>query len=151
MALIPRLVIVGTPNNNELVAAPTRPWTRMDDDNTIQGLAGDDRIEGGGGDDLIDGGPGNDTIDGGSGADTAVFSQTRQASEVFWYDAPVAGVMRWCADQMASMRCCRWCTWGSRPHRRLSCVDGPLDARALWCDGAAVGCGHVSGLDVRYA
>jgi protein ImuA len=35
--------------------------------------------------------------------------------------------------------------------RCLSCVDGPLDARALWCDGAAVGCGHVSGLDVRYA
>jgi hypothetical protein len=30
--------------------------------------------------------------------------------------------------------------------RCLSCVDGPLDARALWCDGAAVGCGHVSGL-----
>jgi hypothetical protein len=30
--------------------------------------------------------------------------------------------------------------------RCLSCVDGPLDARALCCDGAAVGCGHVSGL-----
>jgi hypothetical protein len=30
-------------------------------------------------------------------------------------------------------------------------VDGPLGARAYWCDDAAVGCGHVSGLDVRYA
>ena len=33
----------------------------------------------------------------------------------------------------------------------VSCVDGPLDARTFWCDGAAVGCGHVSGLDVRCA
>src|SRR3954468_18264979 len=39
MALIPRLVITGTPDNDELVAAPTRPWTgRDDDDNSIQGL-----------------------------------------------------------------------------------------------------------------
>jgi serralysin len=87
MALIPRLVIVGTPDNDELIAAPTRPWTRTEDDNTIQGLAGEDRIEGRGGDDILDGGPGDDTLDGGSGVDTAVFSQTRQASEVFWYES----------------------------------------------------------------
>ena len=31
----------------------------------------------------------------------------------------------------------------------VSCVDGPLDARTFWCDGAAVGCGHVSGLLTR--
>ena len=88
MALIPQLVIIGTPDNDELVAAPTRPWTRLDDDNnSILGLEGDDRIFAGGGDDLIDGGPGDDTIDGGSGTDTALYSQTRQAYEMFWYDA----------------------------------------------------------------
>jgi len=88
MALIPMLVIVGTPDNDDLVAAPTRPWSRMDDNNTIQGLGGDDRIEAGGGDDLIDGGPGDDTIDGGAGSDTAFYSQARQAYDVFWYDMP---------------------------------------------------------------
>jgi RTX calcium-binding nonapeptide repeat (4 copies) len=85
MALIPKLVIIGTPDNDELIAAPTRPWTGLEDDNTIQGLEGDDRIFAGGGNDLIDGGPGDDTIDGGSGTDTAVYSQTRQAYEVFSY------------------------------------------------------------------
>jgi hypothetical protein len=38
--------------------------------------------------------------------------------------------------------------WPTPP---VSCVDGPLDARTFWCDDAAVGCGHVSGLDVRCA
>src|SRR5215218_9152563 len=86
-APIPKLVIIGTPENDELIAAPTRPWTRLDDDNnSIQGLDGDDRIAAGDGDDLIDGGPGDDTIDGGSGTDTAFYSQTRQAYQVFWYD-----------------------------------------------------------------
>lgn len=85
MALIPRLVIVGTPDNDDLVAAPTRPWTGMDDNNTIQGLGGDDRLDAGGGDDTIDGGPGDDTIDGGSGFDTAFHSQARQAQDVFWF------------------------------------------------------------------
>jgi hypothetical protein len=31
------------------------------------------------------------------------------------------------------------------------CVDGPLDARASVISGAAVGCGHVSGRDVRFS
>jgi hypothetical protein len=87
MALIAHLVIVGTPDNDDLVAAPTRPWTGLDDDsNSIQGLDGDDRIAAGGGDDLVDGGPGDDTIDGGTGVDTAFYSQPRQAYEVFRYD-----------------------------------------------------------------
>jgi Ca2+-binding RTX toxin-like protein len=86
MALIPQLVIVGTPDNDELVAIPTRPWTKMDDDNSMQGLQGEDRLEAGGGNDLINGGPGDDTLDGGAGSDTAFYSQTRQAYEVFWYD-----------------------------------------------------------------
>jgi len=30
-----------------------------------------------------------------------------------------------------------------------ACVDGPLDARAKLSSGAAVGCGHLSGLLVR--
>src|SRR3712207_7339776 len=60
--------------SDALVAIPTRPWTGLDDDNVIQGLGGDDTIDGSGGD------------------DTAVYSQSRQAYEVFRYD--VAGVGR---------------------------------------------------------
>jgi hypothetical protein len=90
MAEIPRLVIVGTPDGDDLVAAPTRPWTGLDDDNTIQGLDGDDRIQARGGNDRMDGGPGDDTLDGGSGSDTAVHSLPRQAYEVFRY-APTRG------------------------------------------------------------
>ncbi len=77
MTDVAKLVIVGTPENDHLVAVPTRPWTRLEDDNTIQGLEGDDRLEGRGGNDRLVGGPGDDTLDGGLGDDTAVYSLPR--------------------------------------------------------------------------
>lgn len=86
MATVAQLVIVGTPDNDDLVAIQTRPWTRTDDNNTMQGLDGDDLLSASGGDDRIDGGPGDDRLDGGSGIDTAVFPQPRQAYQVFRYD-----------------------------------------------------------------
>lgn len=92
MATVAQLVIVGTPDNDDLVAIPTRPWTNRDDNNTMQGLGGDDLLSAGGGDDRFDGGPGDDRLDGGSGTDTAVFPQPRQAYQVFRYD--LAGLGR---------------------------------------------------------
>jgi Ca2+-binding RTX toxin-like protein len=98
MVEIPHLVIVGTPDSDELVAIPTRPWTGLDDDNAMRGLGGDDLLAAGGGNDRIDGGPGDDRIDGGGGFDVAVYSQPRQAYQIFWHvlangrlDATVSG------------------------------------------------------------
>jgi hypothetical protein len=92
MALIPLLEIVGTPAPDELIAAPTRPWTQRDDDNNvIDGLEGGDTIQAGGGDDRLDGGPDDDRLDGGSGSDTAVYSEPRGDYEVFRYDTAGGG------------------------------------------------------------
>jgi Ca2+-binding RTX toxin-like protein len=76
------VAIVGTDGNDNLQA-----W--VDENTTLQGLAGNDALYGNSGNDTLIGGAGDDTLNGGAGSDTYLFGRGAGHDTINNYDAGV--------------------------------------------------------------